>query len=428
MSTYTVTDGQSLKFISPFLGGDPAAVIEASGACQVSIDEFSPRAARTVDLNLAANARGATSFGSVGDVRLTVNGDATTTLIAAGFGASPGGQAVIQPDVAGTGTFGFSNNTFLEFGRGVGSGVTVILDGRRDSAATLRLDRPGDSKGAVIFKDGQVVLDGLAEAAGYSLSGGVLWIYGPGDQVIDALRFADTSPEQAGLALRLVGREVRVVEQGSAPATSPEFLGGTALARHAPPSVLVSDGTTGLPVTTVAAQPYAGSVAELQQQAIAVTAQNLNVLANAPNLFIRTGSGDDAIQAAGGTNVLDGAAGSNFFIAGAGTDTFFVGARSAAGDTWSTVAKFHSGDVATLWGVSATTPAQWADSQGAGATGLTLHTGAAGSPKGAAFTAGPMTSLTLAGFTTADLASGKVTASFGHDAASGSDYLYLRAS
>ncbi len=55
----------------------------------------------------------------------------------------------------------------------------------------------------------------------------------------------------------------------------------------------------------------------------------------------------------------------------------------------------------------------------AGATGLTLHAGASGSPTA---------SITLAGFSAADRASGKVTASFGHDTASGSDYLYVHVS
>lgn len=81
------------------------------------------------------------------------------------------------------------------------------------------------------------------------------------------------------------------------------------------------------------------------------------------------------------------------------------------------MANFHSGDAATLWGVSAATPAQWFDSQGAaGYTGLTLHAGAAG---------GPTASITLAGFSAADLTNGKITASFGQDTASGSSYLYL---
>ena len=308
------------------------------------------------------------------------------------------GLAAMIKDWNDNGTVGFADFASLEFGRSVGSGVTVILDGTSLGAPALTLDRPGDFKDAVSFKDSQVVLGGLPGPAGYSLAGGMLWIYGSDGQVIDALRLNDTSPEQANPALRLIGTAVWVVEQGSAPAADPEFLGGTALARHAPPPVLVSDGNTGQPVTGVAVQPYAGPVARLQQQAIAITAQNLNVLATAPNLFIHTGSGDDAIQVADGTNLLDGGAGSSFLTAGMGSDTVFVDVRSAAADTWSTVVKFHGSDAATLWGISAANPMQWADNQGAAtATGLMLHAGASG---------GSTTSLTLAGF---------------------SDYLYLHA-
>jgi len=186
------------------------------------------------------------------------------------------------------------------------------------------------------------------------------------------------------------------------------------------PGVVVSDGSTGQAAATVTMQPYSGPVAGVTQQVVSITAESLNISATAPNLFIRTGSGTDAIQASSGTNVLDGGTGSNFVTAGSGTDTVFVDARGATADTWSTVVTFHSGDAATLWGVGASTPAQWADGQGAaGATGLTLHAGASGSPTA---------SITLAGFSAADRASGKVTASFGHDTASGSDYLYVHVS
>ena len=57
------------------------------------------------------------------------------------------------------------------------------------------------------------------------------------------------------------------------------------------------------------------------------------------------------------------------------------------------------------------------DAGGSGFTGLTLHAAIAG---------GVTASLTLAGFSKADLTSGKFSTPFGHDAASGSDYLYIR--
>lgn len=182
-----------------------------------------------------------------------------------------------------------------------------------------------------------------------------------------------------------------------------------------PPAVM-SDGSTGQQMPCPSAV-YAGPVAGIEHQIMAITARNLNILAAFGNLFIHTGAGNDAIQAHSGNNVLDGGTGSNFLTGGTGHDTFFVDARNAAADIWSTVRGFKAGDAATLWGVNAATPAQWADSQGAtGATGLTLHAGGAG---------GPTASITLAGFSRADMASGKVSATFGHDTASGSDYLYL---
>lgn len=71
------------------------------------------------------------------------------------------------------------------------------------------------------------------------------------------------------------------------------------------------------------------------------------------DVFIKGGGGNDAIQATGGTNVLDGGTGSNFLVGATGedggTDTFFTDARGASA-VWNTVANFHGGDAATLWG------------------------------------------------------------------------------
>ena len=59
----------------------------------------------------------------------------------------------------------------------------------------------------------------------------------------------------------------------------------------------------------------------------------------------------------------------------------------------------------------------WFDGEGAaGYTGLTLHAMAAGKP---------IASLTLAGYSTADLQNGRLSLSYGDDAASHSPYLYI---
>jgi serralysin len=127
-----------------------------------------------------------------------------------------------------------------------------------------------------------------------------------------------------------------------------------------------------------------------------------------------------AIAVSSGTNVLDGGTGSNFLSGGSGTDTFFVDDRSASADIWSTVSGFHDGDAATIWGVAPRDfGLAWMDGQGTpGFTGLTLHATAPGQPTA---------SLTLTGFTSADLGDGRLSVSFGTDPASGSAYMYVHA-
>jgi Ca2+-binding RTX toxin-like protein len=191
-------------------------------------------------------------------------------------------------------------------------------------------------------------------------------------------------------------------------------------AEHVPsPSVLIHDTTINADVPDTFSQPYAGPVPYLKTQMIDTTPHSLNIAVAVPDIFIHTGSGNDAVALLGGQNVVDGGTGSNFLTSGSGTDTFFVDARAIAADVWSTVVGLHSGDAATLFGISPGTQAlTWLDNDGAvGAKGLTLHATADGKPTA---------SLTLAGLTMADMASGKITTSFGSNADSGS-YLYVHA-
>jgi Ca2+-binding RTX toxin-like protein len=162
----------------------------------------------------------------------------------------------------------------------------------------------------------------------------------------------------------------------------------------------------------------------LTSEYITAATDSLNISVSTPNWFIHPGSGNDAIAVSSGTNVLDGSTGSNFLTGGTGEDTFFVDDRGPASAIWDTVNNFHSGDAATIWGV---TPSDftlsWVDGQGAaGYTGLTLHATAAGAPTA---------SLTLAGFTSADLTNGKLTVTYGTTVASGgvpaSNYMYVHA-
>ncbi len=121
--------------------------------------------------------------------------------------------------------------------------------------------------------------------------------------------------------------------------------------------------------------PYAGPVAGIMDQYISpITSDNINVSTLSSNVFIHTSSGTDGIQVSGGRNVIDGGLGSNFIIGGSGQDTFFVDGRGS-GVTWSTIANFHAGDDATIWGFQAgVSKLNWADNEGAtGYAGATLH-------------------------------------------------------
>ncbi len=188
----------------------------------------------------------------------------------------------------------------------------------------------------------------------------------------------------------------------------------------------ILDTTTGQ-TSTVPGTLYTGPVPGLADQYVTLTPDNINVTALSPNMFIHSGSGEDAIDVSktNGTNVLDGSTGSNFLVGGTGNDTFFVDDRDPTANIWSTVVNFHQGDAATVFGI---TPQdftlQWQDNQGTtGYTGLTLVATAAGKPQA---------NLTLAGYTTADLQSGKLAVSYGTTpdlpGVPGSQYLAIHAS
>jgi Ca2+-binding RTX toxin-like protein len=151
---------------------------------------------------------------------------------------------------------------------------------------------------------------------------------------------------------------------------------------------------------------------------VASKSDSLNISASTPIGSSIVAAENDAIAASSAINVLDGGTGSNFLTGGSGTDTFFVDDRGPTADIWSMVSDFHAGDAATIWGVTPQTfSLAWVDGQGAaGYTGLTLH---------ATSTGNPTASLTLAGYTAADLSNGRLSVSFGTDPGSGSPYMYV---
>jgi hypothetical protein len=201
------------------------------------------------------------------------------------------------------------------------------------------------------------------------------------------------------------------------PSSTPPAVASLPPSNTPPAAIAAFDTTTNQPLGVVG-QAYTGPVVGLQNEYINITGDGLNIGVTTDNWFIHSGAGTDAIAVHGGTNVLDGGTGSNFLTGGSGTDTFFVDDRGPTTDIWSTVVGFHAGDAATIWGV---TPQDfglaWVDGQGAaGFTGLTLHATAAGRPTA---------SLTLAGYSQADLGNGRLAVTFGADPASGSAYMFV---
>ncbi len=192
----------------------------------------------------------------------------------------------------------------------------------------------------------------------------------------------------------------------------------------------ITDVTTGDQYASAGAA-YTGPVPNVKNQwlvndEIAIISQdNLYITAVTPNVFIQTGSGEDAIDVSGvgGDNVLNGGTGSNFLIggkAGTGFDNFYVDDRNSNAEIWSTIVNFHAGDTATIYGVDKSDfTLTMANNEGAtGYTGLTLNETSA-TTKGAL--------MTLAGFSTSDISSGKLTITYG-TTSDGTNYMQITSS
>lgn len=263
---------------------------------------------------------------------------------------------------------------------------------------------PAAAQGALLSPaQSLTLLPGLTVLQGQSLgpgsSGGPVWTLGQNG--------APTVYGLVSAANGSTGYDVQLTDQALAQ------INAWAAGDEAPVAPLsVFDTTTGRAVAA-AGSPYSGPVAGLQHSYANITSDGLTIRATTPNWFIATGSGNDAVTVTSGNNVVDGGAGSNFLTGGIGDDTFFVNATPPDQDIWSTVVHFHQGDFATLWGVApATTIAMgWANGEGAaGYTGLTLHTTTVN---------GTAASLTLDGYSTADLSDGRLAIAYGVDPTTG---------
>jgi len=311
-------------------------------------------------------------------------------------GALPGFGTPVAAAVAGR----------LEVGA-VGSGQTVAMIGND----TLVLDAPAAFAGVVtgFATSDTIVVDSATAVTSATYAGS----NGAGTLTLSN---GTTTLGTIALSGDFTGQSFQITA-GAAPNSY-----NLAVAATPPPIInfLLADTTTGV-ASTAAGETYTGPVNGLQNQYIYLGTDNLNISATAPNVFIRSGPGMDAIDVskAGGANVLDGSTGSNYLVGGTGNDTFFVDDRAAAADIWSTVVNFHKGDAATIFGVTSSAFAfDWEDSQGAaGATGLTLHATAPGQP---------VASMTLTGYTKADLGNGRLDISFSSDTTGMNSYMYIQ--
>ena len=186
---------------------------------------------------------------------------------------------------------------------------------------------------------------------------------------------------------------------------------------------IIANQTTGQQ-SMAAGVAYNGPVSRLEREFILVTPDNVNITAQVPNVFIHSGSGTGVLDVSksNGNNVLDGGSGSNFLTGGTGFDTFFLDYRNPTVDLFSTIVNFHSGDNLTIFGINQTDyMLKLLDNQGAAnAKGLDFAVDAAGKPHG---------NVVLAGFSNADIASGKLTLSYGRTqdlpGLPGSEYLNI---
>jgi hypothetical protein len=295
---------------------------------------------------------------------------------------------------------------------GVSAGQTITMNG----GDTLVLGAASTFAGTIIASVGdQIVLRGQTVTSAV-LNNGTL-VVSDGAATVASLALGGS---YAGDSFAASGSTVTIGSAGSAPTPTPTPAGSVT---PPPAGLAIFDTTTGQP-SSMTGQAYSGPVSGLTSEFITTTTDSLNVSVSTPGWFIHTGSGNDAVAVSSGTNVMDGSTGSNFLAGGSGNDTFFVDDRGPTSDIWSTCNNFHSGDGATVWGV---TPSDftlsWVNGQGAnGYTGLTLHATAPGEPTA---------SLTLVGYSSADLTNGKLTVSFGATAttggAPGSTYMHIQA-
>ena len=399
-------------------GSDPALKITGTAANYGTINLTSQGAGTdTVSLPGIGAASTLINYGVIGinakaqfvllssafDTKLTNNG-----LIYLTSTTQTAGSAFFQVPITGTGTVSLGDGTRVEFVQGVSADQTVQLN---KGSGKLQIDAANQFAAKIA---------GLSSSSTISLVG----------VSYDSYFYQTTGPSSGNLVLSLSGSIIDTVAFAGDYATNSfslskagslgSFVTTVTGSGQAPQRVAYTDTTTSVSGGDPATY-YTGPVNYLQWQYIWSSPDGVAMAGQSDNMFRRGGDGADAIVAHGGSNVIDGGGGSNFLIgatgADGGTDTFFVDGRGGI-VTWSSIANFHHGDAATIFGFNdkSTLPAFTVDGA-TGYTGATIHSELSGTGTGV------NGSVTFAGLSVAD-AQTKLTLTQGHFGTAGqADYL-----
>jgi hypothetical protein len=406
---------------STLIGGDNTSTINGYGRDTIVAG------AGITTINTGSGASAILVSNSSGNVTVFGNDDVVNAISGAAVRVTGRGETVNGSNVmisVGSGssiTVNGTNDTINLVGSGItlnspGNNLILVSDTAADVAANLdalQVLAAGGKLASITFTDGGMPTLALSAAQITADAKALATVNSPYhlSPIITPTPVPDPSP---------------IITPTPVPDPSPIITPTPAPTIDSPlqSNFICDDRTTGSS-SNVAGSAYNGPVIGIQNQYVNITTDNLNITATTPGFFIHTGAGNDAINASqvGGVAVLDGGTGSNFLVGGRGNTTFFVDDRNAPGAIWSTISSLHTGDAATVWGVSPKDfNLQWVDNAGAaGYTGLTLHATSTGG--------GNVASVTLAGYSTVDLQNGRLSVSFGTTAdlpnLPGSQYLNI---
>jgi hypothetical protein len=252
---------------------------------------------------------------------------------------------------------------------GVGPGQTIVMNGDDQ----LVIDTPAAFAGTIQAKAGDTFFLGGVVATTATLQGQTLLLQNAG-QTVKALALSGSYAGDAFAVSAFGGTNTQVRIVGSA-------VGATGAASANPGAIATGQGS--------------GS------QSL-ITPDSLNITTTAPSSFIASG-----VDSGASGNGVDGGSGSKFLIgATPGNDQFAVDVRNLTSGIFSTIANFHSGDSATILGVSlADFNVNLFNDVGApGFTGLTFAFDQPGHP---------MANVVLAGYSIADLTNGRLSQTLG---------------